>query len=266
MRYQRIHSQIWTDEKFRKLSEDAKFLFIYIITCPHSNTIGVFVLPKKYIECDLDWSDKRLAKPFAELLHKQLILFDETDNLIAIVNHLKHNPIENENQAKSAAKILESLPKSSLFINIKEYFDKPYHKPLLERLGERYAKPITIAVSLTEALSLSLTEKETVSLTEATKKKELTVNLIIDDLNSVLGTDYKLTVRKTKELINIRIKEGFTLEDFKKVHRIKFNEWNKDDKMSKFLRPETLYSNKFEGYLNQKEIKQEKKKRRDEWI
>lgn len=45
--------------------------------------------------------------------------------------------------------------------------------------------------------------------------------------------------------------EGFGVEDFKKVHRVKNEDWCDDIKMKKFLRPDTLYSPKFENYLNQ---------------
>ena len=78
---------------------------------------------------------------------------------------------------------------------------------------------------------------------------------VIEDLNSVLNTKFRYSSNKTKELIMSRLKEGFSLEDFKTVHRKKFKEWQSDEKMVKFLRPETLYSNKFEGYLQQKEAK-----------
>ena len=37
----------------------------------------------------------------------------------------------------------------------------------------------------------------------------------------------------------------------------KYKEW-KDSEMEKFLRPETLFSNKFESYLNQPEIKKQR--------
>ena len=60
--------------------------------------------------------------------------------------------------------------------------------------------------------------------------------------------------------LKARLKEGYSVEDFKKVIDIKVAEWLNDENMSKFLRPETLFSNKFEGYLNQKP-KQEVKKR-----
>lgn len=74
---------------------------------------------------------------------------------------------------------------------------------------------------------------------------------IIDYLNQKANTHYKPTTKKTQTLIKARIKEGFTVNDFKKVIDIKTAEWLNTD-MSKFLRPETLFSPKFESYLNQK--------------
>jgi len=74
---------------------------------------------------------------------------------------------------------------------------------------------------------------------------------IINHLNETMQSHYK-TIDKTKALIKARFNEGFTLEDFKHVHIVKLAEWGTDEKMSKFLRPETLYGNKFEGYRNQK--------------
>jgi len=74
---------------------------------------------------------------------------------------------------------------------------------------------------------------------------------IINHLNNVTGSNYKPNSKETKALIKARLNDGFTVEDFMKVHVVKFSEWSGDEKFSKFLRPETLYSKKFEGYLNQ---------------
>ena len=87
--------------------------------------------------------------------------------------------------------------------------------------------------------------------TNKNEKKNKYISEIINHLNVVCGTFYKTTTKKTEELINVRIKEGFSVDDFKKVIDIKFKEWSTDDKFCKFLRPETLFSNKFESYLNQ---------------
>src|SRR3990167_5175434 len=77
------------------------------------------------------------------------------------------------------------------------------------------------------------------------------VAIIISILNSVLGTKYKISSKKTIDLIQVRMKEGFTVEDFKTVIEKKYAEWGQDEKMSAFLRPETLFGAKFEAYLNQ---------------
>ena len=49
-----------------------------------------------------------------------------------------------------------------------------------------------------------------------------------------------------------RFNEGYTLEDFKQVIDIKTAEWKDSPEFSKYLRPETLFGSKFDGYLNQK--------------
>ena len=74
---------------------------------------------------------------------------------------------------------------------------------------------------------------------------------VIDFLNEKTKQHYKDSTSKTRSLINARVNEGFTLEDFKEVIRKKSNEWL-NTKMEIYLRPETLFGTKFESYLNQK--------------
>lgn len=72
---------------------------------------------------------------------------------------------------------------------------------------------------------------------------------VISFLNEKAGTKYKPTSSKTQSLIRARMNEGFTLEDFQVVIDKKCAEWLGTD-MEKYLRPETLFGTKFEGYLN----------------
>lgn len=80
---------------------------------------------------------------------------------------------------------------------------------------------------------------------------------IIDYLNNTLNSNYRATTKKTKSLINARLKEGFTVDDFKTVINNKYREWKNTD-FEKFLRPETLFGTKFESYLNQKTVIKQK--------
>ena len=67
------------------------------------------------------------------------------------------------------------------------------------------------------------------------------------------GTSYRASSKKTQSLIRARLNEGYRVDDFKAVIYKKGKQWVNDPKMCKFLRPETLFSNKFEGYLNERE-------------
>lgn len=98
-------------------------------------------------------------------------------------------------------------------------------------------------------MSETLTETTTEITTETTTIPYVE---IINYLNRVANKNYRSSTKKTKNLIKARWNEGFRLDDFKKVIDIKTTQWINDEKMNKFLRPETLFSPKFESYLNEK--------------
>ena len=83
------------------------------------------------------------------------------------------------------------------------------------------------------------------------EKDNLIYTSVIDYLNQKAGTNYRASSKKTRSLIHARVKEGFTLDDFKVVIDKKCTEWLKTD-MAQYLRPENLFGTKFEGYLNAK--------------
>ena len=82
---------------------------------------------------------------------------------------------------------------------------------------------------------------------------------IVEYLNEKSGKNFRYSSRKTKDLIQARLNEGFTVDDFKTVIDKKVAEWKDDAKMNQYLRPETLFGTKFEAYLNQNETAGKKK-------
>ena len=91
------------------------------------------------------------------------------------------------------------------------------------------------------------------NVTTLSKKKENNNNiysLVIDYLNKKANTNYRPTTKNTQSFINARVKEGYTVEDFKKVIDSKSKEWLNTD-FEKYLRPATLFGTKFENYLNE---------------
>lgn len=102
-----------------------------------------------------------------------------------------------------------------------------------------------------EAESQNLLQSNTYRKTSTNTDKVIYVE-IIDYLNAKAGTRYKASTASTRKHIKARLDEGFTVEDFKAVIDKKCSEWLGNSKMEQYLRPETLFGTKFEGYLNAK--------------
>lgn len=116
---------------------------------------------------------------------------------------------------------------------------------------------------LPSEVNADINPQSKVNNTKLNKSKEDIYSPVISFLNKKLNTTYKSTSKKTKGLINARLKEGFTLQDFKTVIEIKTKQWLNDPAMAKYLRPETLFGIKFESYLN--ETKQQGEKENDKY-
>lgn len=91
-----------------------------------------------------------------------------------------------------------------------------------------------------------------ISPVETGQHDDIPYQEIIEYLNMKTNSSYRASTNKTKTLIKARFNEGFTLNDFKIVIDNKCLDWLNNKDMCKYLRPETLFGNKFESYLNQK--------------
>lgn len=111
--YGRVETSIWYSKKFHSYSDDGKLLWFYLITSPHSNAAGCYVLPIGYVMTDLKWSAERAEETLSELFRKGSIYRCETTNLTVIRGWWDHNAIENPNVAKSILALFERLPRNS---------------------------------------------------------------------------------------------------------------------------------------------------------
>jgi len=86
---------------------------------------------------------------------------------------------------------------------------------------------------------------------QSTEKYKDEIKEIIDYLNTRANCRYRYNTESTNKLIRAKLNNGFTVDDFKVVIDTKVNEWVGTE-FEKYLRPYTLFGNKFEQYLNQK--------------
>jgi uncharacterized phage protein (TIGR02220 family) len=90
---------------------------------------------------------------------------------------------------------------------------------------------------------------EAPSLEEEVSLSDLARN-VLTAINTICGRSFR-PVPGNMKYINARIKEGFKFEDFVTVLKFMQAKWGNDPKMSAFLRPETIFGNKFDGYLQE---------------
>ena len=139
---------------------------------------------------------------------------------------------------------------------IYDLYEKPaLEKPILENPIQE--KPILDKPILEKQAQINTNELNTnelntkIDIVPEQEKEPIPYAEIITYFNEVAGTHYLLRGKEIKRFIKARWNDGFRLEDFKTVLDKKAGQWKNDAKMSKYLRFETLFSNKFESYLNE---------------
>lgn len=192
------------------------------------NNSGVFMMGK------IAYTDKMLATIFrmneatvkmALQTFEQFGMIEIIEGVITIPNWGKHQSLDQmENRKEYMKNYMKEYRKKQELLTCKPN-SKPNSKPNVSKAD----KDIDIDKELDKEIYIS----------------------IVDYLNKKSGSAYRAKTPKTQKLIEARLNEGFTEEDFKVVIDKKCAEWIGTE-WEKYLRPETLFGNKFEAYLNAK--------------
>lgn len=161
-RYHRIAPRLWRKMDREKWSSDARLLGMYLLTCDHRTTEGLYVLTKRYMEADLAWPEERVTQTLSELLGNGFVRYDEAVSVILIPSALEFQPPENPNQAKGAIRALDNIPETELideWIGLAELFSdhlrKLIPKGLPKRFRNRYPNPFETSSSNSSSISNS---------------------------------------------------------------------------------------------------------------
>ena len=126
---------------------------------------------------------------------------------------------------------------------------------------QRKHKGNTLYIINTEFLNIKGNTKETQRKHKGNTKKEEDTEIykrIIEHLNMICGTSYRYNTESSRKDIRARLNEGYKEDDFYIVIDKKATEWMGTEQ-EKYLRPMTLFGTKFESYLNQTIIKEQKR-------
>lgn len=153
-RYYRVSPKFWSSAERRGWDDDTRLLALYLLTCPHRTTEGIFRLPRKYVQADLEWSPQRFDERLGKLIADGFCKYDADAQVVLIMGAMKYQSCANPNMAAGVVKRLAELPETPLtstFKRLAERFDEQLTKALPEGFGE----PQALALALTQALAPS---------------------------------------------------------------------------------------------------------------
>jgi len=140
---------------------------------------------------------------------------------------------------------------------LSKFADEIYEPDFIEKQIKAYPKVGEIKEIY--EVGIQLLQQNDFKIVEGKKKKKETVvskenyllaSKIIEYLNHQANTSFSIDTGTNKELIISRIKEGYSISEFKVVIDNKVKDWKGTD-WERYLRPLTLFSkSKFENYLN----------------
>lgn len=244
----KITTDIFDDEKILLIESlpDAYSIIVvwFKLLClaGKQNNSGVFIMNNK-----IAYTDKMLATIFrmkettVQLALQTFVQFgmvEIVDGVITIPNWGKHQSLD---QLETKKEYMRNY--------MKEYREK--QKLLTGKSSCKTNNKTNVSEADIDIEEDRETEEDKKNNTEKSEEKTEVYKNIIAYLNEKAGTRYKHTTGKTRSFIHARLAEGFTFDDFKVVIDKKCADWMGTD-YEKYLRPETLFSPKFEGYLNEK--------------
>lgn len=114
-----MHTKVWKDEWFISLSQDARFLWLYLLTCDKINISGIFELSDREIVFDTGINAKSLENIKKELEPKAIFY----KGFVKITNVDRYN-----NYKKSPKNVIASNKELNyLSTDIRGYLDTNMH-------------------------------------------------------------------------------------------------------------------------------------------
>jgi len=110
-----IYTKIWEDRFFKKLSNPARFLFLYLITNPRINLCGIYEIQDDVILFETSLDKKQLSKIKKQLEPK--VFFCE--DWVYVVNAQRLGGYKGEKNNIACSRELKEIPE-----NVKKTFDK----------------------------------------------------------------------------------------------------------------------------------------------
>lgn len=213
------------DEKYKTLSNNAKMLYMLLFD-------------RLELSLKNGWHDKE-GNVFQYYTNEQLMI-----DL-------------NCNSNKTIIKIKKELKDAGLMTEVRQGMNLPnriYLDDLNGSVESTFQEVQKVHLGSVENTLLEVQKVHTIKTentkTENNNNKLLICKEVISYLNLKSKKNFKVDTASHQKFIKARLKEGYVLEDFKKVVDIMVAKWQGTE-YEQYLQPQTLFGNKMDNYLNQ---------------
>jgi len=110
-RYRKIDPRIWNDEKFRRLSDDGKLAFLFLLTHPAMTAIGAMRATWAGLAAELGWTAGRWTRAINRVEQLDMVEVNAGAAYVGLPRWLRYNEPEGPNSVKHAwAAALDLVP------------------------------------------------------------------------------------------------------------------------------------------------------------
>ena len=213
------------DEKYKTLSNNAKMLYMLLFD-------------RLELSLKNGWNDKE-GNVFQYYTNEQLMIdlnCNSNNTIIKIKKELKDAGLMTEVRQGM------NLPNRIYLEALNGSVESTFQEVQKVHLGS--------AKSAFQEVQKVHTIKTENTKTENNNNKLSICKEVISYLNLKAKKNFKVNTASHQKFIKARLKEGYVLEDFKKVVDIMVAKW-KGTEYEQYLQPQTLFGNKMDNYLNQ---------------
>jgi hypothetical protein len=160
VRYRKISTAIWVDERFRTFTDDGKLAFLYVLTHPAMTSVGAMRGTLPGLAAELGWPRRQLEQALDPALAHGMMEVNAAAAYIGLPNFLKHNPPENPNVCKAWASAIALIPECpqrvALVERCRKYLSgdagkaKAFEEAFAKAFGEPFAEPFRESMAIPE--------------------------------------------------------------------------------------------------------------------
>lgn len=235
-----VDTSFWTDGKVDEFSPEDKLFMVYLLTNPFTTQLGIYECSIKQVAFQLGFSTDTVKVLLERFENKYGVIYVSkvSDGIVevAVKNFLRHSIIKGGKPVEDCIKKeMSKVKNKDLIIRVFDFIsEKDDLNETVKKIINEYENDI---------------ENDNDNDNDVSYHDSSTIREIIEYLNQKANVSYRASSQKTRSLINARLTEGFTVEDFKTVIDKKCAEWIGTE-FEMYLRPATIFGTKFEGYLN----------------